>query len=267
MRLPNKGIFLSGILAVFATSLQGARLDEERVLGYLFDQWKNNPPGATSVLLATDAAIPRLSIGPIRATVYALRALNFLENEQIADAQATLETLRTFPDLSPAVDEWCKRWLTRLDRERVRDALKAFYRKEVRFPDSLAPLQSLIPPPPLTDRWGTPWRYQVVPLKRIRGAEAQSYVLESVSLGRLSDLTAARSQLRPDRPSIRPIGLVPQPGQRAPLIRFETTRTPGEQAILSERSSWKGVALLYVGDSILILVENDFFFVLRRPES
>jgi len=266
MRSLNKAILSAILLRLVPLGLQAARLEEERLVGYLHDQWKTNPPGATSVLQTVESVLPRLSLAPLQAIARALRSLNLLESGRTTDALKTLESLLNAPDTPPAIAEWCKRWLTRLDREKVREALTAYYRREIRFPDTLDPLKTLTPPPPMTDRWGTPWRYRLTPLKRIRSVEAQTYALESVSLGRLSDLASALAQPRPEVPSIRPISLVPSSGQGPLLIRFETSRPPVEQAILSERSSWKGVTLVYVGESILILVENDFLFILRRPE-
>jgi hypothetical protein len=266
MRLLSKPVLVPVGLWFLAVALHAARPEEERAVAFLYDQWKNGPANATSVVQAADEILPRLAPGPWRDAGEAFRTFALLEAGQTDKARLALEALHGSPSTAPAVAEWCKRWLTRLDREKVREALRASYRREIRFPESLAPLAAISPPPPMTDRWGAPWRYRLSPPKRIPGITAQSYLLESPSLGRLSDLAAALAQPRPESPSIRPVGLVPQPGQTMPLVRFETIRPPVEQAILAVRSSWKGVTLLDVGETFLLLAENDYLFVLRRPE-
>ena len=93
--------------------------------------------------------------------------------------------------VAAAADTHARRWLTRLDREKVVAALKGYYAENVRYPDSLDALRGTKPAPPFRDRWGDPWNYRLDHFRALKGVAAQRYVLESRGTPRASDLRKA----------------------------------------------------------------------------
>ncbi|MCL1856872.1 MAG: hypothetical protein FWF84_04420 [Kiritimatiellaeota bacterium] len=106
-------------------------------------------------------------------------------------ASAALATSDRGQDpVAAAADAMAKRWLSRFDRERVAQALKAHYVANVAYPDTLAALEALPPEkrPPKTDRFGKPWAYAPGGMKRIMVSGNQTYTLTSTELGDRSNI-------------------------------------------------------------------------------
>ena len=165
------------------------------------------------------AACERLSAaqppGPLAAVGRGIAAWHQLKMGNTNEAVRLLKAMVESPDPDPlarAGSAMARRWLTRLDREQLRAALKAYYLAHIRYPDSLEALAAWKPsePLPLTDRWRQPWRYRLAAFERVRGLSAQKYVLESPALAGSSDLAAALT-----RPYAGAIGLRPREAAEA----------------------------------------------------
>ena len=162
--------------------------------------------------------------------------------------------------------EMGRRWLTRLDREKVRSALAVYYRNAIEYPINLQPLKKTIKdaPLPLTDRWGTPWQYQLAAFKIIKVAPGQRYRLQSKTLGETSDLAAALERPYAGRILLQPRSLVIS-GGGAQNVVFQTPGDRPEKILLSEGGQATGVTLTYIGVHILILCDGDHWRVVIKP--
>jgi hypothetical protein len=158
------------------------------------------------------------------------------------------------------------RWLTRLDREKVRDALKAFYVEHVAYPDTLDELRKMKkgPAAPATDRWKKPWHYQLAKFKRLAKLHDQRYELESTTLPGRSDLKQALAAPYAQRINLRPVQMT-KAGDGKPAVTFETGAAPARKVVLTEGTESDGIGLVYVGDTILILTDGDCWQILQRP--
>jgi len=173
-----------------------------------------------------------------------------------------------------------RRWLTRLDREKVRGALAAYYRQAIEYPINLQPLKKATPssagalrpgepdgkesPLPLTDRWGAPWQYQLAAFKVIKVARGQRYLLQSKTLGESSDLAKALERPYAGRILLQPVSLTIA-GGGAQNVVFQTPGAQPEKILLSEGSQAAGITLTYIGARILILCDGDHWRVVPKP--
>lgn len=150
------------------------------------------------------------------------------------------------------------RWLTRLDREQVRAALRTVYRRDVQYPATLEALRALSPPPPLTNRWGRAWTYRLESLQQVKGLSGQRYLLESPGMSGQSDLAAAL-----EKPYRLPVALEPQRVESGAGKR-PTLQCAGN-LMIAEGSEYKGLTLVHVGVYSLIFTDADRWFLLPRP--
>ncbi|MFH1968710.1 MAG: hypothetical protein ABIJ53_00150 [Verrucomicrobiota bacterium] len=162
--------------------------------------------------------------------------------------------------------EMGRRWLTRLDREKVRSALAIYYRNAIEYPINLQPLKKKIKesPLPLTDRWGAPWQYQLAAFKVIKVARGQRYLLQSKTLGESSDLAKALERPYAGRILFQPVSLTITGGGTQNVV-FKTPDDRPEKILLSEGGQAAGVTLTYIGSHILILCDGDHWRVVAKP--
>ena len=162
--------------------------------------------------------------------------------------------------------EMARRWLTRLDREKVRSALALYYRTAIEYPINLQPLKKTIKDAslPLADRWDAPWQYQLAAFKIIQGTRGQRYVLQSKTLGESSDLAKALERPYADRILLQPVSLsITSSG--AQNVAFQTTGVRPGKILLSEGGQAEGVTLTYIGSNILNLCDGDHWRVVLKP--
>lgn len=190
-----------------------------------------------------------------------------LLSEMAAVATATAAAPTTPTAMAGA--EMGRRWLTRLDREKVRGALAAYYRNAIEYPINLQPLKKTMPgekdlPLPLADRWGAPWQYQLAAFKVIKGARGQRYLLQSKTLGESSDLAKALERPYAGRILLQPVSLTISGGGVQNVV-FQTPGDRPEKILLSEGGQATGVTLTYIGVKILILCDGDHWQVIPAP--
>ena len=119
--------------------------------------------------------------------------------EAAAAYEAALTTGTPTDPLRGAADAMARRWLSRLDREQVVAALAVYYREQVAFPPDLAVFEAwpAARRPPLRDRQGDAWIYQLQAFRRLKLDGAQRYILYSRSVGRETATLAAAMALCP----------------------------------------------------------------------
>ena len=199
-----------------------------------------------------------------------LAAWHRLAAGQIPQAQQILETMLTATNAGPVAQAgatMAQRWLTRLDHDSVKRALRAYYAERVRFPNALSDLRvaGAAADLPMTDRWGKPWQYRLGHFRKVQGAAGQRYECESTVLGSGTDLAVA---LR--RPYAAGIGLVPRKmmagDDQRPTVLFRIRDPPARDVVLTEGTAYESVSLAAAGPALLILTDGDCWLVLPRPE-
>lgn len=158
-----------------------------------------------------------------------------------------------------AADIQARRWLSRLDREKVVAALKAYYAANVEYPPSLDALRSMKSAPPLLDRWKEPWTYRLANFKALKGVSAQRYTLESRKVGRSSDLkkaiAARAASSAPEGWRVSKAG-----GSDSGAIMVEAPG--GERSVMREGSDRSGIRFVCLaGQNALFSTGDDWFII------
>lgn len=165
--------------------------------------------------------------------------------------------------LPDSASTMARRWLSRLDREKVKAALKVAYIEHVSYPPSLDALAKLAEDqrPPLNDRWGRPWRYRVTELKHVRGIAGQKFILESANMDRDYDLKEALAKSYEVATLLKPQKVLSREKGRE-SVNFAAGREP---VGLTVGGRYRGVTLVHVGQTALVLSDDDHWLVLPCP--
>ena len=184
------------------------------------------------------------------------------------DGAATLKTMLTDQKdpLSLAANTMACRWLTRLDRERVRKALSDHYTRAVAYPSSLAPLLALPENqrPPAVDRWNQPWLYRLASFKRLPGLSDQRYDLRSCALDSESDLKEAKAI-----PYVAPTNLIPvkviSRSEGPAAVEFQAPGTPPRRMVLTEGTRAGRLYFVRLVAQSVLLSDGDRWHLVPLP--
>jgi len=181
--------------------------------------------------------------------------------ERMAAAEAT--------PLNKAGSTMARRWLTRLDREKVKTALKFLYRKNIAFPATLDAMKTLpaAQQGPFVDRWKQTWNYRLVGFKSpvFKNARDQKYELQSAALGPDSDLKMAMEVPYASKVNLKPGKIISaSPGKET--IEFSTTDEKAQKSMLSVGSDSGAISFPYMGPSLIILSDGDHWSVIPRSK-
>lgn len=179
-------------------------------------------------------------------------AVKLFESMLVAKESATV--------IQKAGDKMARSWLTRIDREQVALALKKIYLRDIEFPASLEPLQTIknMPLPPVTDHWGKPWAYRLE--SSIQGMASHRYVLESAMLGADSDLKKALKRPYAAGLQLRAVRMVP--GVRD-TVELKTGSGMSIHRQLGQEAN--NGYLVYLGSNIMVLSDGNHWSVLPKP--
>jgi hypothetical protein len=265
MPSPSKNRLAAGALLLACAARLVAGEADERAVARLWTQHLAASNRHAEAAAACRAAEPALAASPLLPVCRGIQAWHLLKAGATQDAVAVLGRLTegASPSVAPAAELMANRWLTRLDRERVRVALRGAYRKDVQYPVTLERLRKLPGGEalPLADRWGQPWKYAPV---AFAGLAAQRFALESVRMGGASDLDGALAQPHAVPADIAPVRLMGDSGAR--LVEFTTGDAAApRKAVVGEGGDVGRYTLAYVGDRILVLSDSDRWTVLAMP--
>ena len=203
---------------------------------------------------------------PLTVVVRGLEAWHLLKARQTNEAVRLWEAMISPSDdaLPKAGADLARGWLTRLDRELVRAALMRVYVRDVAFPASLDAIKALkgATPPPLADRWGNPWTYELAAMRALKGFPRQRYILESKRLGANSDLTRALAVPYASRIQLEPVRIVTGLGA-GETVEFVT---PARKNIaLMAGTDMDGILFAYLGKSLIVLTDGNHWRLVPRP--
>ncbi|MFO1492460.1 MAG: hypothetical protein U1F77_09095 [Kiritimatiellia bacterium] len=251
-----------------------AHAANERDLWTLWTLAEKTPDDHERVIAACRAfaaANPRDELLPVAGGI---EAWHLLKAGRTNDATAVMTPyLADSPDPVLAGAQILSRaWFTRLDRIPVAVALKEYYRAEVRYPDNLAqlaahPRVAAKPLPPMSDRWGSAWRYSAAGYEGVPGFIGQKYLLQSFRLGDTSDLSAALAIPYASRAqfTLLPMG-APAPGQA--LAKVELTAADGKKTatVIETGRTLDPLYVAYIGPNLFVACDRLHWRVAQLPK-
>ena len=195
-----------------------------------------------------------------------MEAWHLLKADKTNDAARLLEPLTAASSnaLEKTGAEIARSWLTRIDRELVRVALKRVYLRDVEFPlslDAIATLKRFLPPP-LTDRWNVPWSYQPTNFATIKGTDRQRYILESSRLGADSDLARALAAPYAARINLEAVR-VSESGASGETVEFVSASKKKSALMLGTETD--GITVAFIGKTVIVLADKNYWRVMLRP--
>ncbi len=267
MRCAHRHLGRAAALAAVLAALRGPAAPDPAERDALLALWRAHaaaPSNHAALARAAADLLRRFPAGELRPVTQGLGAWHALRASATNEA-AALWTAMLSADSTPlerAGQTLARAWLTRLDRETVRAALRAHYAAHALFPPTLQPLRELPPDrrPPLTDRFGDAWQYSLDAFAHIPGTRGHRYRLFSARLGeQLSDLRAALARpygggREPPRP-LRRIGSA---------VQFELGT---ERPVITEGASVGPWHLALVTDRFLVLADGDYWYLVAPPDA
>ncbi len=236
----------------------------ERGVWQIWAAGTNAPDDHAAVVAACKEFRTQTPQDPLVVVVAGLEAWRLLKLGNTKEATALLESMLVVPEaatyLQTAGAELARGWLTRLDREKVRLALKKIYVRDIAFPATLEPIKALkiAALPPLNDRWGKPWTYRLE--SSIKGMASQHYVLESPRLGGRSDL--AKMLALPYAGQIT-LEAARQSPVSADTVEFITSAK--KTAYLQAGGNLDGVTVAYLGANLIVMADENHWRVVLKP--
>lgn len=172
--------------------------------------------------------------------------------------------------LAAAGDAMARRWRTRIDIKTVRGALQEYYKDKLAYPPSLEELAGYSPAGkfPATDRFGKPWLYLRMPMRRASRITDQRYSISSSTMRRTSNLDRElkHAYAHDFRPAF--VKNLPSVGG-PPFARFVNDAGTEKQTydLLSGGTDPRhaNVRLVYTGKAIFVLSNGDHWYLVRRP--
>ncbi len=229
----------------------------------LWSTHRKTPENHVAISAACNAFRSDHPRSQFRSVCDALDAWHMLAASQTNDAARLLRSLSRSTKssaLDVAARDIARAWLTRLDREAVREALETEYTKNIAYPETLDGLKAMPDPPRMKDRWNREWIYRKTGFKLLTGLHGQRYSLESLRLKPHTDLRDALA--RPYGGDLRLAvarEISRKAGSEIVELRFETGGETSK-VVLSMGATKKGLAYVYRGRSFMIFA-NDYWHV------
>ena len=253
----------AGMAAVSVCQAQ-ATAPNENGLWQLWGTSTNAVDDHASVVTACREFRTKTPQDPLAVVAAGMEAWRLLKMGNTQEAIPLLESMLTVPEtasyLQTAGAEMARSWLTRLDREKVRNSLQKLYVRDIEFPVSLESIKTLKigPMPPLADRWGKPWSYHLG--SSIKDMNSQHYVLESTRLGALTDLATALALPYANLIKLTPVTLL---AVSTDTVKFITRE--GKPAFLQAGASSEGVMVAYLGPNLIVLADENHWRIMLKP--
>jgi hypothetical protein len=168
-----------------------------------------------------------------------------------------------------AAEDIARGWLTRLDRETLKEGLQQYYLAHIEYPESLTAVFALPGSDrlPQTDRWGKPWSYRLTGFKTLTGLRSQRYELTSTLLGATSDLATALQREYAHTLDLVPAGVVSGTGAQR-TVRFTRgagSEGPDHTVLLAAGSRLDDILFAYAGTRLLIIADRAYWRALPAP--
>lgn len=263
--LPLTRLWLACLISFAAVTSAFAQADV-RALASLWKQHVRAPADHAAIIQGAQQMAAANADSPLLGIARGLGAWHALAAGQTNTAVLLLTPLLAgqADPVSVEARTFAQRWLTRIDREKVRVGLQFYYRNHVQYPPAISALNEIAATnrPPLTDRFGREWKYELAALKRLATVRAQRYNLSSFALGEDSDLGAMLR--RPYGGSLilwKPARFIG--GETGGASNVEFVRG-NERMVLSEGAKQSGITLAYSRADLVAITDGDYWWLFAR---
>ena len=283
MRQSLAGVALAACLLVLGNGTCRAefRAPDEKAIWALWKRHLAEPEAHEDIVKACRTFIVRKPQDPYVVVARGIMAWHLLKSDKIEDATEVLILLGQSPNTSQSRMEairltrseklhefgieMARRWLTRIDRERLCDVLRKYYVKKVQYPRKLSELDSLTEGKklPMRDRWNRTWSYRVSSYENVTNTYGQKFRLVSPTLGDASALADTLELAYASRITLKPVKLFSSGGKRQ-MIEFKSPNKDGS-IFLRVGTQIEGVFFAYEGDRLIVLSDGDHWCVLPKP--
>lgn len=259
--LPHPRLLLASCALSLVTCLSASAQADARALAKIWQQHLRAPTEHAPLVQAVQQMAAQHAESPLLGIARGIGAWHALSAGQTNQAVLLLTPLlveRNDP-VSVEARTFAQRWLSRIDREQVRMALKLYYRNHVEFPAAFSALNELAVTnrPPATDRFGRAWKYELAPLKRLSNIRGQRYNLTSFTLGDDSDLgTMLRRPYGGNFALLRPSRFLP--GGVVEFVRGT------EKFVMSEGTKQNGITLAVSREELIAITDGDYWWLFAR---
>lgn len=181
--------------------------------------------------------------------------LKILAGAKPSDWRTEMEAFCDPPADSPitaALGEVARAWIARAQMEEIDALLRGYYRRNVRFPATLAELGQL-PTSLHKDPWGGTWRYSAIAPQGFSKLAGQRYQLGPACLPKLAPLSEAIRSRPPPHGWI----ITPREVNGKPALEFRATKVT---AVIQPGGSIEGCVLLFIGDRWALMAGPDQLF-------
>jgi hypothetical protein len=260
------GVAAACVILLSRGAARGNDAAAESALRAVWDIQRESTTNLGPARAAAESFLERFPASPLTSAARGLLGWHALKADDARTAGIHFNVLLDAPDsgaLAAAGQETARRWLSRMDRDRVCSALRLHYQDAVRFPDTLGELRDMPEElrPPLTDRWGNAWAYRPQTMKRITGALNQRYVLQSSTLKDRSDLVSALAAPYALKEAVVLAAVLGTDNRRALNVQLG-----GRPAALDEGATADGIRLVFLGETIALFSDGDCWDVRTLPE-
>ena len=256
--------------SLFAAAVLAATPQEDAFLK-VWSVHSRNMQDHKAVIAACQGVMDKSStLGEFLPAVKTLAAWHLLADGKEPDAirifESSLTADKTAKPIARFADVMARRWLTRIDHEKVEKALKTYYADNVEYPSSLAPLMNLPKDkaPPKADRFDDPWIYKTETFSKLAKVQNQRYTLYSKNTGnKLTKLKALPFDAYGGKKSASIIARK----TAAPLsVEFETVTESGAQrGVATESGLISGIRFLRLDSdnrfALMVDSECDYWVV------
>ena len=184
--------------------------------------------------------------------------LKILAGEKPGVWRADMEAFCNQPAETPLAAGLCevaRVWIARAQMEEISALLHGYYRRNIRFPATLAEVGQL-PPSLQKDPWGGTWSYSPLAPQGFSKLAGQRYQLGPARFPKLATLSEAVSERAPPPPA-----WVVTPREVAGSTALEF-RSGKSTAVIQPGGGIEGCTLLFIGDKWALLAGLDKLFAI-----
>ena len=146
-------------------------------------------------------------------------------------------------------------WLARVEMQGLDDVLRAYYAENVRFPATLAEVESSIPVILRTDPWGEKWSYNIRAANGFAGIAGQRYQIGPARYPNLGTLREAITARLPPKAAWKITSR--KVGENT---AFEFKSPGGGMALIQPAGKIDGCTLMFAGSDWLLMAGTDQLF-------
>ena len=184
--------------------------------------------------------------------------MKILAGEKAPAWRTDMETFCNQPADTPlgaGLREVARVWIARAQMEEIADLLRGYYRRNIRFPATLADLGQL-PPSLQKDPWGEAWSYSPTAPQGFSKLARQRYLL---GLARFPKLATLPEAVHERQPPPHAWVVTPRDVAGSTALEFRGTKST---AVIQPGGDIEGCTLLFIGDKWALLAGVDHLFAI-----